>query len=395
MFRPYVKQRKILLFVAVINLLLVYIAYNSSSYEKSIDYVLKQKASEIMRGALDDTYSLNSSIDSLELDKFKSGLIGVDSTDSKMTTKKGFLDSKRAVTNPNFAAIFVDWFTELGLPSNNPSMGDTIAVSLTGSFPGANIALLSACKAADIYPVIISSIGSSSWGANELDKTWIDIENYLNDRKYFSYESIAYSLGGDNDSLDELDIEVKNILINRIKDKANFLIKGNSIKESISKRIDMYNSKSSNYKAYINIGGASASLGDSTTSKMYLPGLIYGKDEAIADAFDEEYEAKYEYLEEIVPVIEYFLNNKKIPVINIRNINNLCAWYNLPYKEEEYTEENMKVGSGILFGIRTPHHLLVVWICTLASFSLICWLAISSIIQVNNKMKEIDNESII
>ena len=85
MFRPYVKQRKILLLVAVINLLLVYIAYNSSSYEKSIDYALKLKASKTMRGALDNTYSLDSILDTL--DRFGTGLIGVDSIASSMTTK--------------------------------------------------------------------------------------------------------------------------------------------------------------------------------------------------------------------------------------------------------------------------------------------------------------------
>ena len=183
MFRPYVKQRKILFLVAIVNLMLVYVSYNSYSYEKSIDYELKIKASEIMKGALENTCKLDSSIHSL--DKFQSGLIGIDSTQSRMTTKKGFFDSKRAVTNPNFSAIFIDWFREIGLPSNDLNRHDTIAVSLTGSFPGANIALLSACKAANIYPVIISSIGSSSWGANEMDRTWLDIENYLIQNKYF------------------------------------------------------------------------------------------------------------------------------------------------------------------------------------------------------------------
>ena len=393
MFRPYIKQRKILFLVAIVNLMLVYVSYNSYSYEKSIDYELKIKASEIMKGALENTYKLDSSIHNL--DKFQSGLIGIDSTESRMTTKKGFFDSKRAVTNPNFSAVFIDWFTEIGLPSNDLSRYDTIAVSLTGSFPGANIALLSACKAANIHPVIISSIGSSSWGANEMDRTWLDIENYLIENKYFSERSVAFSLGGDNDSLDELDQDVKDFLMKKIIDKNYSLIKGDSMKEAISKRIDVYNSKSNSYKAYINIGGSSASLGDSTTSKMYLPGLIYGKDRAIADAFDEEYEEEYEYQEEIIPVVEYFLSDKKIPVINIRNINNLCSWHDLPYKEEEYTNDRMEIGGSSLFGIRTPYHLLVVWICTLIAFALICWLAISSIIQVNNKMKEIDNESII
>ena len=46
-------------------------------------------------------------------------------------------------------------------------------------------------------------------------------------------------------------------------------------------------------------------------------------------------------------------------------------------------------------GVKTKHRLSVVWLSTLASLALIAWLAITSIIQVNNKMKEIDNDSII
>ena len=61
----------------------------------------------------------------------------------------------------------------------------------------------------------------------------------------------------------------------------------------------------------------------------------------------------------------------------------------------EYSKEALQLGKGNLFGASTPHHPVVVWMSVLISFALIAWLAISSLIQVNNKMKEIDNESII
>ena len=327
------------------------------------------------------------------LDKFNSGLIGVDSIASLMTTKKGFINSKRAVTNPNFASIFIDLFSEIDLSLVDIDTPDTIAVSFTGSFPGANIALLSACKAANIHPIIISSMGSSSWGANQTEKTWLDIENYLLGKDYFNYQSLAFSLGGDNDRLDELSENIRQLLIDKITTSDYPLIQGSTLNESILSRMEIYDSKSNNYKAYVNIGGSSASLGDTTMSKMYLPGLIYGKDLAIEDAIDDEYEK--EYGQELFPVIYYFLEEKKIPVINIRNINNLCAWNDLPYEEGDYVGKAMMLGKGKLFGISIPHHPVVVWMCVFISFALLVWLAISSIIQVNNKMKEIDNESII
>ena len=392
MFRPYIKRTYILVLVAMINLLLVYISYQSYSFTKSKDYELKIEAATIMKNALDLTKGLD---EPKVIDRFKSGLVGVDSTDSQMTTKRGSLESKVATTNPNFAAVFIDWFSTIGISSDISNTPDTIAASITGSFPGANIAFLAACKASNVYPVIISSIGSSSWGANQIDKTWIEIENTLLDANFFSYRSKAFSLGGDNDQLDELPIDIKQMLENKIIKNNYDIISDDQMQGAVNKRIRKYKEQSSNYKAYVNIGGSSASLGDSTTSKMYLPGLIFGKDEAIADALDDEYYDEYEYEQEIIPVVEYFLSEQKIPVINVRNINNLCEWYGLPYSNLSFNDDNLKIGAGDLFGVKTKHRLSVVWLSTLASLALIAWLAITSIIQVNNKMKEIDNDSII
>ena len=141
MFRPFIKQKKVLLTVALINLILVFISYHSYLFNPSIDYDIKIKASTIMRGALAHTYQQYGANDD-SLDLFESGVIGVDSTKSKMTTKKGYLNSKRATTNPNFAAIFIDAFTNIGLSLNDSEIPDTVAVSFTGSFPGANIAFI-------------------------------------------------------------------------------------------------------------------------------------------------------------------------------------------------------------------------------------------------------------
>ena len=269
------------------------------------------------------------------------------------------------------------------------SKPDTIAVSFTGSFPGANIALLSACKAMNIYPVIISSIGSSSWGANRFDMTWIDIENYLFN-KIFNFKSVSVSLGGDEDRAVELPIDIRDSLKKKILSYNYNLIYEQSIQESIDKRISEYDIENINYKAYVTIGGSAASLGDSSTVKMYLPGLIYGKNPDFEEAMGED------FIDEttIEPVVEFFLNKLNIPVINIRNINNLCEWYDLPYSNDDYNALNTTIGFGNLFGERTYHHRLVVRICLLISLSILIWVVASSINQVNKKMKEIHNEPV-
>ena len=223
--------------------------------------------------------------------------------------------------------------------------------------------------------------------------TWLDIENYLFKNKVFNYKSSAFSLGGDNDIMMEIEEHVKYSLKSKILDNNYIFIYDSVLNNSVNKRIDLYKEKSKSYKAYINIGGSSASLGDTLTSTMYLPGLIYGKDRDIEDAYDEE----YGYADfSTKPAIDYFLEVENIPVINIKNINNLCAWYGLPYNYEDYNQESITVGNNSnLFGEKVPFHPIVLWICLSISLLLLGWIVWTSIKQVNDKMKEIDNESII
>ena len=123
------------------------------------------------------------------LDTNDTGLIGVEYTD--ITTTLGSLAAKRTSTNPAFAAVVVDMLDRAGV-----RRGDAVAVSFSGSFPALNIAVLSAARALDLRPVIISSVGSSTYGANQPEMTWLDMERVLAEAGLFPYRSIAASLGG-------------------------------------------------------------------------------------------------------------------------------------------------------------------------------------------------------
>ena len=98
------------------------------------------------------------------------------------------LNSKIATTHPNFSAFVIELMEEFQFEP-----GDHVAVAMSGSFPGANIALLSACKALNIHPIIISSVGSSSWGANNPELSWPAMEMYLYTNKQIDVKSIAYT----------------------------------------------------------------------------------------------------------------------------------------------------------------------------------------------------------
>ena len=191
--------------------------------------------------------------------------------------------------------------------------GDKIAISMTGSLPGANIAVLSACKSMELEPVIISSVGSSALGANEEYFSWLDMEENLYDNDIINVKSVAASIGGENDIGDNLSDRGIEAIENIIASKNIEFINNKSLIESVNKKIQIYkNNNNSNYKAFINIGGGSASLGYGAGKDEIKVGVIYPieKKQISYDGFENS-------------IAKHFLDND-VTFINIKSINLLA-----------------------------------------------------------------------
>jgi poly-gamma-glutamate system protein len=151
--------------------------------------------------------------------------------------------------------------------------------------PGANIALYSACEVMGIEPVVITSLGSSTWGANHPELTWLDMEKALYDAKLIRFRSVAASLGGGTDNGRGLSAIGRKLLLDAIKrHDVNLIFSGNpdslleargSLRDNIDERMEIYSNKSKGqpYKAYINIGGGLASLGSTQNGKLIPSGV--------------------------------------------------------------------------------------------------------------------------
>ncbi len=260
---------------------------------------------------------------------------------SVITTDLGDSLSKQVSTNPNFAAAFVQMFDEIGI-----KRGDTVSVAITGSFPAINIAFYSACKVSGVYPIVITSVGASQWGANKPDETWLDFEKFFNEKGIFPYKSIAASIGGKSDIARDLSEEGKNILFNTVQGHGTRFIKANSIVESARERVAIFDSVSSNVKAFVNIGGGVASLGVGN-SKFISPGVNL-------DLFDVEFPKTGALT---------ILAERGLPIIHISEIVDLEKRYGL--KEENYIIP--RVGKGEIF--ETIKYNLIY----LAPFALLYW----------------------
>ena len=104
-----------------------------------------------------------------DLDPNRTGMIGPDW--SETTTTIGEVQAKRTTTNPDLAAAIARVL--IGL---QPKPGAAVAIVASSSFPGANIAAIAAVETLGLKPVIISSLGSSMFGANDPEFGWLDME---------------------------------------------------------------------------------------------------------------------------------------------------------------------------------------------------------------------------
>jgi len=201
-------------------------------------------------------------------DPARSGLIGPYM--SSVTTVPGALLSKQTSVNPNFAAVIVHYLKRLKIKE-----GDLVAVGYSGSFPALNISVLAALQTLRLRAVIISSVGASGFGANMENLLWVDMERILAERHLWEYRSVAASLGGIGDQVMGMANGGKErirrgILRNRLN-----LIETKDFTQGIVQRMEIYKKFAGDvpYKAYINVGGGTLSVGTSTGKALYRPGL--------------------------------------------------------------------------------------------------------------------------
>ena len=257
--------------IVIISILGLFLIEKTKKLSPAANYALKFQAAQIMEESIKTirNYRIENGI---TIDKITdpnlTGLIGEKWT--PITTTLGNLSAKRTATNPDFAALLVDMFIKAGLKK-----GDVIAIGASGSFPSLILATLSAAKALDLKPITICSLGSSMWGANIPDLTWLDMEKILYQRGLLNYRTVAASIGAGKDIGEGLTEEGKNLILSAIKRNQIPLIKEITLEESIKKRLKIYseNAKEDKIKLFVNIGGASANFGECSEALKITSGL--------------------------------------------------------------------------------------------------------------------------
>jgi len=393
MFRPQIQKTKTLVLIALINIFLVIYISKSTTYNRYDNVDLRYKSVELMSACINSIKGIEG-LHISEEDYYKTGLIGM--KESNITTileeenMDNILKSKIITTHPNFAAFIVLLFEEIGLQD-----GDSIAVSMTGSLPGANIAMLSACKSMGLNPVILSSVGSSSWGANKENLTWAHMEEHLYEKKLIDFQSLAISIGGENDLGENISDEgiekIESIIQDAIQNNDKIFINEEYLDESIIEKVDLLGDIDK-YKAFINIGGGASSLGQGKDKKHIKGGIISPllKDEIQEIYYDldkgEDYHNKFKE-----SMAYEFLDND-IPFINMKNISPLVSEYGMSYLKNR--DLNI-INRGLLFYETEKFNIKSIWLALIISTLLSLIVGIHSHSQIKERMKEDDIDSIL
>jgi len=293
-----------LLAIFTFSLLGLILFHLSRQKEPQPSYSQMLQAAERMQQAIAEIrkfrQELNLPIDPV-LDPGLSGFIGSEIT--PLTTTLGNLEAKQTALNPDFAALILRWFRELDIQK-----GETVALQLSGSFPALNIAAIIACDVSGVNPVIISSIGASSFGANLPGMSYPDIEKRLYEKGMIQHRSHWVTLGGNNDREILLWEEADSIVNQIIKRTGDSLFYPRTLKESIHAKWEFFN-RNGKVRVFINIGGNQAALGNCPHSSRLPVGLIKNA----LFCLDEQRGLMMKFWETGTPVI-HFLNIRSLAI---------------------------------------------------------------------------------
>jgi poly-gamma-glutamate system protein len=181
-----------------------------------------------------------------------------------LVTTLGEIEAKRASLSPAWPRTLVSEFHRAGLRP-----GDVVAASFSGSFPGINLAVVSAAQAMGLRLVAVSSVTASSWGATDPGFTWPEMEARLVGAGILRRASVAVSAGGEGDRGLDLDEDgrllAREIAARCARQLQARLLEPADFESAVRARLDAFDAARGRrpIAAFVNVGGTQAALGRS------------------------------------------------------------------------------------------------------------------------------------
>lgn len=288
-------------------------------------YDIQVDAAERMKACIEEMAKARAPLDA-KLDLNRTGFIGVDF--SGMTTTLGSLESKRTAASPDAAAMVVRLLDKLNLPQEA-----AVAVNMSGSFPGLNVAVICAVEAMGLKALPIVSLGASTYGANTMEWTALDIHEHLRQSGLIDAKLLAASVGGGRDigkGMPEED--APEALKQKIIKSGVLLIEEQEYEKNVDMRMALYGDAA----AYINVGGnwvGGIRVGaENLPVGVILPGEIETEN---ADGL----------------LVRWL--KKGVPTVHLLNMKALCVQTGLPYDPSPFEP----IGESSVYTVCEPNRM--------------------------------------
>jgi poly-gamma-glutamate system protein len=181
-----------------------------------------------------------------------------------LVTTLGEVEAKRVSVSPAWPRALVGEFHRAGLRP-----GDVVAASFSGSFPGINLAVMTASQALGLNLAAVSSVTASSFGAADPGFTWPEMEARLVAAGLLRQATVAVSAGGDGDRALDLDEDgrllAREIAARCARQLKVPLVEPEDFEASVRARLDAFDAARAGrpLAAFVNVGGTQAALGRS------------------------------------------------------------------------------------------------------------------------------------
>jgi poly-gamma-glutamate system protein len=227
--------------------------------------------------------------------------------------------------------------------------------------PALVLATAIAAEAIGARPVVILSLGASSFGATRPDLDVLRMYELARDAGVISAPPAAVSLGGQDDVGADFEPAFRELLLARIRHSGVPLILAPELGESVARRMTVYSTASGGVDsaaagrgaiaAFVNVGGNAANLGTSPAVLGVEPGLNRVLSSPAAGRRGVMHE----------------MAARGVPVIHLLHVRGLALRYGLPWDPAPLPEP----GTTAIVLDRGDHEPAVGWITVLYLVALV------------------------
>lgn len=250
-----------------------------------------------------------------ELDYHQTGMLGEGYTG--ITTTLGAVEAKRTTACPDMGALCVRLLQEAGVQP-----GDTVGAGFSGSFPAMNLAVVAACQVMGVRLVYISSVGASTYGANNPELTFPEMVHRLAEDGLLETDSTAVTLGGGGDVGGGMEPALVEEITGRLEQMGLPLMAEEDFSRNLERREEIYREQGP-IVCFAAVGGNVTSMGRGESGLGLGQGLLRP-------------ERPPRLTEESGLVQRYLAQG--IPVVHLLNIKQLAADYGMPFDPSHWPE---------------------------------------------------------